>query len=165
MTKSITKMIDSLTPFLDQFFWRYLCFSKHFDHLSFWGCCSDNMADDIIFTNSTWFLKFLQLFNWNAQNPPMIFKSLFWIMPPRKRWLYGIWRSRGNKSRSLTDAGKQTWVVKECQSWQRHLSSWCYSETWLDHIIKASHRQSHLLIHLSLLFKNPWQNLQSFPSS
>ena len=97
--KSLTKMIDSLTPLLDQPFWQYLCLLSIF--LSFFP------SEDVVtiwlvtssFTNSTWFLKFMQLFNWMAQNPPMIFKSLVWIIPPRKRWLYGIWWSQSKKSR------------------------------------------------------------------
>jgi hypothetical protein len=63
MTKSITKMIDSLTPFLDQLFWRYLCFAKHFNHLSFWGYCGDNMADDVIFHKLNSILEILAIVN------------------------------------------------------------------------------------------------------
>ena len=66
---------------------------------------------------------------------------------------------------NLTDASSPTWVADKCQSWQRHLSSWCYSETWLNQVTMVSHLQSHLLIHLSSLFWNSWQNLQSFSSS
>ena len=41
-------------------------------------------------------------------------------------------------------------------------TSLCYNKTW--HTTKVFHLQSHLFIHLSLLFWNPWQNLQSFTS-
>jgi len=49
---------------------------------------------------------------------------------------------------NLTNASSPTWVAERCQSWQRHLSSCCYSETWLNHITMVSRLQSHLLIHL-----------------
>jgi len=34
--------------------------------------------------------RFLQLFNWMAWNPPMIFKSPVWIISHKKQWLHGI---------------------------------------------------------------------------
>ena len=51
MVKIHNKMIDNSAPFLDQLFWQYLCFAKHFFFylLSIWGCSGDNMIDDIIF--------------------------------------------------------------------------------------------------------------------
>jgi len=39
---------------------------------------------------------------------------------------------------NMIGAGRSTWVAKGCQSWQRHLSSWCYSETWLGKISEVS---------------------------
>jgi hypothetical protein len=73
MAKIHNKIIDNSAPFLDQLFWQYLCFAKHFlffyqfkDVLvTIWLMTSS-------FTNSTRFLltiirsrflKFLQLFN------------------------------------------------------------------------------------------------------
>ena len=96
--------------------------------------------------------------------PPWYSNLLFGLYHIRNSGCMGFNRVR-QKVWNLTDASSPTWVAERCQSWQRHLSSWCYSETWLNQVTMVSHLQSHLLIHLSSLFWNSWQNLQSFSSS
>ena len=44
----------------------------------------------------------------------------------------------GQKVENLADASRPIWVAKECQSWQIHLSNWCYGKTWLGKITKVS---------------------------
>jgi len=82
-----------------------------------------------------------------AEDPPWYSNLLFGLYHIRNRGCMGFNRVR-QKVWNLTDASSPTWVAERCQSWQRHLSSWCYSETWLNHITMVSRLQSHLLIHL-----------------
>jgi len=48
MAKSITKIIDSSTPFLDHLFWQYLCFAKQFQSLAILRMFHDNMTNDTL---------------------------------------------------------------------------------------------------------------------
>jgi hypothetical protein len=48
MAKSITKMTDSSTPFLDQLLWQYLCFAKQFQSLAILRMFHDNMTNDTL---------------------------------------------------------------------------------------------------------------------
>jgi hypothetical protein len=91
--KSITKMIDNSNPYWISYSSNICVLPNNFNHLSFWGCSMTVWPMTSSFRNSicllftilsTQFLKFLQLFNWMAWSPPMIFKSLVWIIPPRK---------------------------------------------------------------------------------
>ena len=171
-----TKMQHSTTIWLTIYrhswisFYGNICvLPSNFVHLSLWGCSMTIWPMTTSFTDLTRLLLtnfrtlFLQLFNWMTWNPAMIFKSPVWIMwIGNSGWMgfngvrqkSGIWQMLVNK---LTRQ-------KNVYLRQRHWSSRWYSETWLDHIIKVSHHQSLLLMHLSSLFWNPWQNLQFFPS-
>jgi hypothetical protein len=86
------------------------------------------------FTNSAWFLKLVSVqLKW-SRNPPW-YSHLVWIIP---RWLHANLSKWVQQVWNLTDAGRQTWVADECQSWQRHLSSWCYGKTWLGKMTEVS---------------------------
>jgi len=93
-----------------------LCFAKYFRSLvilrMFW------------LQNGRWHhISQNQLDSWNscicstkmAKDPTMIFTSLVWIIPPRKRWLHEICRSRGNKF------GIQQMLVDKLE-WQRDVN-------------------------------------------
>jgi len=90
-------MIDNSSPFLNQLFWWYLCFAKHFrSHVilkvfegqySQWQppsqiplvFCSPNSRLDSCNCSTEW-----------PEIPPVIFKSPVWIISHRKQWLRGI---------------------------------------------------------------------------
>jgi hypothetical protein len=129
------KMMDNSAPFLDQLFWPCLCFAEQLWSLvilmMFW------------WQNDRWHhLSQTQLDSWNscicptkmAQEPTMIFTSHLnyatVVACNLSKWVQQVW--------NLTDAGRQTWVADECQSWQRHLRSWCYGKTWLGKMTEVS---------------------------
>ena len=95
------------------------------------------------FTNSAWFLKLVSVqLKW-SRNPPW-YSHLVWIIP---RWLHANLSKWVQQVWNLTDAGRQTWVADECQSWQRHLSSWCYGKAkWLSLLNWESSSDSTLII-------------------
>jgi len=158
-------------PFLDQPLWQYLCFAKQFRSLvilrMFWRQNDRWQAPShipLVFCSPTSRLDSCNCLIEMAEDPTMTSHLLFGLYHLENGGCMGFNRVR-QKVWNLTDASSPTWVAERCQSWQRHLSSWCYSETWLNQVTMVSHLQSHLLIHLSSLFWNSWQNLQSFSSS
>jgi len=108
--------------------------SSNFDHMSFWGCSGDNMIGDILFHKLSSILETLasvQL-KW-PRNPPWYSHRLNYttvVACNLSKWVQQVW--------NLTDAGRQSWVAEECQSWQKHLSSWCYGKTWVGKISEVS---------------------------
>jgi len=101
-------------------------------------------------TNSARFLKLVSVqLKW-SRNPPW-YSHLVWIIP---RWLHANLSKWVQQIWNLTDAGRQTWVADECQSWQRHLSSWCYGKAkWLSFLNWESSSDSTLFIVLESMAK------------
>ena len=93
-------------------------------------------------TNSARFLKLVSVqLKW-SRNPPW-YSHLVWIIP---RWLHANLSKWVQQIWNLTDVGRQTWVADECQSWQRHLSSWCYGKAkWLSFLNWESSSDSTLI--------------------
>ena len=127
-------------------------------NMSFWRCSGDNIANDTLLHRlhlslahqlsdsilETVHLKWLRTPPWHH----ISYHGLYHLEIGGRMGFVGvkqnsrIWQMLVNKLKRQ----------RNVPSWQRHLSNWCYHETWLYHIIKGSHRQSHLPIHLSSLF-------------
>jgi hypothetical protein len=167
------KMNDNSAPFLDQLFWQYLCFTKHFRSFvnlrmfwwqyRWWHHLSQTQLASCSPSSSLDSWKFCDYSNEWPKTPPWYSHLLSGLYHLETVVVWDLTESR-QQAWSLTDAGRQTRVDKVYPFWQRHLSSWCYSETWLNHIAKISHLECHLPIYLSSSFWNPWQNLQFFLS-
>jgi hypothetical protein len=149
---SQNKMQNSITIWLTIHRHSWISFSCNicvlpsiFDHMSFWRCSGDNIANDallhIIYSSLA------------HQLPDSLLEILATV---QLKWL------RTPPWHHISCLDYTTWQ-RNVYLLQRHWSSRWYNETWLDHIIKVSHCQSLLFIHLLSLFWNPWQNLQSFP--
>jgi len=69
--------------------------------------------------------------------PPWYSNLLFGLYHIRNSGCMGFNRVR-QKVWNLTDASSPTWVAERCQSWQRHLSNWCYGKTWLGKMTEVS---------------------------
>jgi len=132
-----------------------ICVSpSNFDHSLFWGCSGDQNDQwqapsqiPLVFCSPICGLDSCNYSTECPEIPPWYSNLLFGLYHIRNSGCMGFNKVR-QKVRNLTDASSPTWVAERCQSWQRHLSSWCYSETWLNHITMVSRLQSHLLIHL-----------------
>ena len=154
-------MIDCSSPFSNQLFWQYLCFAKHFrshvilkmfgEQYSRWHPLST--------TPLVSYSQTFRLASWNSCNcsiemvedPIMTSPLLSGLNHPENSGYIGFVGVKQNSGIWQMLVDKLKWQ-RNVPSWQRYLSNWCYRETWLYHIIKGSHRQSHLLIHLSSLF-------------
>ena len=154
-------MIDCSSPFSNQLFWQYLCLAKHFrshvilklfgEQYSQWHPSSTTPP---VSCSPTFRLHSCN--SWNCslemvEDPTMTSHILSGLYHWEIGGCMGICRSQV-KFWNLADAGRQLKRQRNVPSWQRYLGNWCCRETWLYHIIKGSHRQSHLLIHLSSLF-------------
>jgi len=116
---------------------------SNFDHLLFWWCSGDKMIDDIIFHKLSSILETLAFVQLKWSRTPPWHSHLVWIIP---RWLHANLSKWVQQVWNLTDAGRQTWVADECQSWQRHLSSWCYGKAkWLSFLNWESFSDSTLI--------------------
>jgi hypothetical protein len=148
-------MIDNLTPSWISFFGNICVLPSNSDDLSFWGCSMTIWSMTSSFTNSARFLKLLRLFIWNGLGTHHDILIWFELYHGGCMQFFEV---RGTKSGIWQMLVNKPTRQMNVYLWQRHCSSWCLSETWLDHITMVSHLQSHLLIHLSSLFWNPWQN-------
>ena len=140
-------MIDNLTPFLDQLFWQYLCFSKQFWSLFvlrmlWWQYGQWPHLSEIRFASCSLSFK---LISWNSCNC-----STEWLEVPLwySNLLFGLYHLRNygcmefneleaTSLESSRHLGKLEWQ-RYVNLLQRHLSSWCLSDTCQDHITMVS---------------------------
>ena len=172
--ESITKMLDSLTPswisFSGNIYVLPSTFDQHVILKIFEGQYSQwhpPSPTPLVSCSPTFRLN--SCHSWNCslemgEDPTMTSHLLSGLYHLENSGCMGFVGVKQNSRIWQMLVDKLTWQ-RNVPSWQRHLSNWFYRETWLYHIIKGSHRRSHLLIQLSSLFWNPWQNLQSFLSS
>jgi hypothetical protein len=131
-------------PFLDQPLWQYLCFAKQFRSLvilrMFWRQNDRWQAPSqipLVFCSPTSRLDSCNCSIEMAEDPTMTSHLLSGLYHLENGGCMGFNRVR-QKVWNLTDASSPTWVADKCQSWQRHLSSWCYGKTWLGKITEVS---------------------------
>jgi hypothetical protein len=133
--KSMTKMLDSLTPSWISYSGNICVLPSNSDHSSFWGCAGDNMIDDIVFHNLSSILETRASVQLKRSRNPPRYSHLVWIIP---WWLHAICRSRGNMFGTWQMLlGKLEWQ-RYVNLWQRHWSGWWYRETWLGKMTEVS---------------------------
>jgi hypothetical protein len=140
-------MIDNSSPFLNQLFLQYLCFTKHFrSHVilkmlggqySQWQPPSQIQ---LVSCSPTFGLNSCNFCNCSiemAEDPTMISYLLSGLYHLENGGCMGSVRVRQKSGIWQMLVNKPTWQ-RNVYLWQRHWSSWCLSETWLGKITEVS---------------------------
>ena len=129
------KMIDNSAPFLDQLFWQYLCFAKHFrshailkmfrEQYNQWHLPSQI---PLVSYSPTFGLNSWNSCNYSiamAKDPTMTSRPLFGLYHLENGGCMYLSKLGKNSGIWQMLVNKPTWQ-RNVYLWQRHWSSWCF---------------------------------------